>query len=746
MSDLETGAAPAASLGKPRTVVLPVRGMHCASCVAKVESAMGGLSGVQSVNVDLPSRTVAITYSPVPGRFGVRELRRAIESAGYDVLGESESRAQAEQLSLLAQQSEQRVLMTRLQWSMLFAVPLFFSDWLNLSPYTQFLLAIPLQVWGGWHFHEGLVRSLRRRSADMNTLVSLSTWAAFLLSAYVTMFPESLPPAARHPQWDAVAGLVTMITLGRWLEAKTRGKTNEAVAKLMRIAPKTARVLRAGQAETVPISEVEVGETIQVRPGEQVGLDGTVLSGASTVDESLLTGESLPVEKSPGSRVWGGSINKTGSMEVRVAKPGSESALARIVEAVRVSQATKPRIQRFVDRVAGWFVPGVMLAAVACAVLWALYGPEPKVVFALTSMVSVLAVACPCALGLATPLAIVAGVGRAAEMGVFIRNADVLEAVGRLDVVLFDKTGTLTEGRPRVMETVIVEGGRDEMLSYAFAAEQRSEHPFAAAVVAYAKGLGVAAAKVDSFEAFPGRGVLVTSGGRTVRVGSLGWLKENGSPVPPGPARRFQEEAGSVLGVALDGRFLGAFVLADTVRPSAKAAVSALKGMGLAVYLVSGDRNAASYRVAEAVGIKTVFSEVLPEEKVKTVARLKTEGKRVAMVGEGFNDAPALSEADIGISLASGTDIATEAADITLINPDLETIALAIRLSQKIRKVIWENLVLSFAYNLLLIPVAAGVLYKPFGVMLKPQYAGAAMALSSISVALNSLRLRRKKI
>jgi len=751
MSDPGEGSALAAGGGKPRTVVLPVRGMHCASCVAKMESVVGALSGVDSVNVDLPSRTVAVTYVPVPGRFGVRELRRAIEGAGYDVLGESESRAQAEQLSLLAQQSEQRVLMTRLQWSLLLAAPLFLSGWLNLSPYTEFLFALPLQVWGGWHFHEGLVRSLRRRSADMNTLVSLSTWAAFLLSAYVTMFPESLPPAARHPQWDAVAGLVTMITLGRWLESKTRGQTNEAVAKLMRIAPKTARVLRAGpghaaQAETVPISEVEVGETIQVRPGEQVGLDGVVLVGSSTVDESLLTGESLPVEKSPGSRVWGGSINKTGSMDVRVAKPGSESALARIVEAVRVSQATKPRIQRFVDRVAGWFVPGVILAAVTCAVLWALYGPEPKVVFALTSMVAVLAVACPCALGLATPLAIVAGVGRAAEMGVFIRNADVLEAVGQLDVVLFDKTGTLTEGRPRVVDTVIAAGGRDEMLSYAFAAEQRSEHPFAAAVVAYAKGVGVAAAKVDSFEAFPGRGVLVTSGGRTVRVGSLGWLKENGTSIPLEQAHRFQEEAGSVLGVAVDGRFLGVFLLADTVRPSAKSAVSALKDMGLEVYLVSGDRNAASYRVAEAVGITTVFAEVLPEEKVKTVARLKAEGKRVAMVGEGFNDAPALSEADIGISLASGTDIATEAADITLINPDLETLALAIRLSQKIRKVIWENLVLSFAYNLLLIPVAAGALYAPFGVMLKPQYAGAAMALSSISVALNSLRLRRKKI
>ncbi|HAM37031.1 MAG TPA: heavy metal translocating P-type ATPase [Elusimicrobia bacterium] len=731
---------------KPRTVVLPVRGMHCASCVAKVEAAVSALSGVNSVSVDLPSRTVAVSFVPIPGRFGVRELRRAIEKAGYDVLGESESRANAEHLSLLAQQEEQRVLLRRLQWSLFFAIPLFFSDWFNLSPYTRLLLAIPLQVWGGWHFHEGLGRSLLRRSADMNTLVSLSTWAAFLFSAYVTLLPETLPMAARQTQWDAVAGLVTLVTLGRWLEAKTRGKTNDAVVKLMRIAPKTSRVMRDGREETVPIAEVEVGETVLVRPGEQIGLDGTVIGGDSTVDESLLTGESLPVEKSPGSTVWGGTINKTGSLDIRVAKPGSESALSRIVEAVRISQATKPRIQRFVDRVASVFVPVAILLAVTSAVLWAVYGPEPKVVFALTCLVSVFAVACPCALGLATPLAIVAGMGRAAEMGVFIRNADVLEDVGRLDVVLFDKTGTLTEGHPRVVDTIQVYGTRDEMLSYALAAEQRSEHPFAAAVVAYAKALGVAAAKVDAFEAFPGRGVLIASSGRSVRAGSLAWLRENGAPVPPEYAARFLEAAGSVLGVAVDGNFLGAFVLSDTLRPSAKATVQALKDMGLEVYLVSGDRNAVAYRIAESVGIGTVFAEVLPEDKVKTVERLQSEGKRVAMVGEGFNDAPALSAADIGISLASGTDIATEAADMTLINPDLATLASAIRLSQKIRRVIWENLFWAFAYNLLLIPIAAGALYPYFGVLLKPAFAGGAMALSSISVALNSLRLRRKKI
>jgi Cu+-exporting ATPase len=732
-----------ASVQTDQRVILPVRGMHCASCVAKVEKAVGALAGVSSVSVDLPSRTVAVTYRSVPGKFGVKDLRRAVEKAGYDVLGEAESRAAAESISLLSQQEEQRVLLGRLQLSALLALPLMAAGWMNLSPYTELLLALPIQVWGGWHFHQGLARSLIRRTADMNTLVSLSTWAAFLFSAYVVLMPETLPAAARQAQWDAVAGLIVFVTLGRWLEAKTRGKTNEAVVKLMRIAPKTVRCLRGGREETVELGEVEVGESVVVRPGEQIGLDGTVLAGASTVDESLLTGESLPAEKSAGSAVWGGTMNKTGALEIKVLRPGAESALARIIEAVRTSQATKPRIQRFVDRVAAVFVPAVLLVGTAAAVLWALYGPEPKVIFALTTMISIFAVACPCALGLATPLAIIAGMGRAAEIGIFIRNADVLEDVSQVDVVLFDKTGTLTEGRPQVVGSILLKGTDAEILAWAVAAEQRSEHPFAEAVLSFARTKVVEPPPVDSFEAFPGRGVLIRSGARTARVGSLSWLKEWGCSVPAEHAAEFQE-AGSLLGVAVDGRLLGVFFLADTLKSSAKRAVQALKEMGIEVYLISGDRNTAAYKIAEQAGIATVFAEVLPEEKARIVRRLQAEGKKVAMIGEGFNDAPALANADIGIALASGTDIAIEASDMTLISPDLARLAEAIRLSQRIRRVIWQNLFWAFAYNLVLLPVAAGVLYPHFGILLKPHYAGAAMALSSISVALNSLRLRRR--
>lgn len=732
----------AAAPGEKR-VVLPVRGMHCASCVAKVEKALTGLAGVSAVSVDLPSRTVAVNFKPVPGRLEVRTLRRAIEKAGYDVLGESETRGQAEAMSLLAQQEEQRVLLARLQWAVVFSIPLMLSHWLRLSPYTALLLAAPVQVWGGWHFHQGFSRALLRRRADMDALVSVSTWAAFAYSAWVVFFPETMPPAARVTQWDAVSGLVIFVTLGRWLEARTRGKTNEAVVKLMRMAPKTARVLREdGREEVVPLAEVAAGDLVRVRPGEQIGADGEVIVGRSTVDEALLTGEALPVEKAPGSRVWGGTLNKNGALDIQVTRPGAESALARIVEAVRESQATKPKIQRFVDAVAAWFVPAVFALAAFTAYAWLRWGPEPRVLMALTCSVAVLACACPCALGLATPLAIVAGMGRAAQMGVFIKNAEILEEVGRLDAVIFDKTGTLTEGKPRVAGAILVSGTEEEMLAWALACEERSEHPFAAPVVARARAAGVKAPAVDSFEALPGRGVLVRSGGRVARAGSLPWLREEGVSFPEDDATRFSE-AGSLLGVALDGRLLGALRMEDSLRPSAAAAVKALKAMGLEVYLASGDRNAAAYKVAEAAGIGTVFAEVRPEEKAGIVRRFQAEGKKVAMVGEGFNDAPALSHADVGVALASGTDVAVESADLTLMNPDLTYLAEAIALSRRIRRVIRENLAWAFVYNLLLIPVAAGLLYPRWGILLRPEYAGAAMALSSISVALNSLRLRR---
>ncbi|MBI5622756.1 MAG: copper-translocating P-type ATPase [Elusimicrobia bacterium] len=743
-----------------RKAVFTVGGMHCASCVARVEAAVGKLSAVETVRVDLTSRTVAVTCG---AGLDPKVVHRAIEALGYDVLGSSSSFSEAEALGRSARRDEESALFWRFVLGAALSAPLMAGHWLGLSPYTELLLALPLQVWGGWHFHQGFARSLLRRVADMNTLVSLSTWTAFLFSSYVVLFPESLPPQSRVAQWDAVAGLVTLVTLGRWLEVRTRGKTSEAVARLMRMSPKSVRVLRravpsekgdqppSGDGEPVLAEElvlietVAVGETIRVRPGEQIGVDGVVVEGASAVDEALLTGESLPVEKAAGSRVWGGTVVQQGSLDVRVERPGSESALARIVEAVRESQSSKPKIQRFVDRVAAVFVPGVILVAAATALVWALCGPESKrVLMALTSMANVLAVACPCALGLATPLALMAGMGKAAEMGIFIRNADVLEDIGVLDAVLFDKTGTLTEGKPRVVKAMVFRGDLAGLVGLCMAAEGRSEHPFASAVLAYGKAEGAEpAAAVESFEARPGRGVLAVVGGRKVLVGSLPWLVHEVGPLPARDAEKLSAEGGSILGVCADGAWLGAFVVADTLRPTAASAVAALKESGVEVMLVTGDRKETADAVARQAGIEKVFAEVLPDEKAALVRRLMAGGMKVAMVGEGFNDAPALSLAHVGISLATGTDIAVESADMTLMRPDLGNVVRALRFGRRIRRVIRENLFWAFVYNLVLIPVAAGALYPLFGIMIRPQYAGAAMALSSISVALNSLRLRR---
>lgn len=724
-----------------RTTVLPLEGLHCASCVARVEEALGRVPGVYGASVDLASRTATVAFGPALADLG--SLRRAVERAGYKVLAEGVGRLEAEELGLQARRAEQAVLLRRWVGSSVLGAPLMAADWLGLSPYTCLVLALPIQLWAGWHFHEGLARSVRRRAADMDTLVSLGTWAAFFYSAAAVLAREWLGAAARQPQWDAVAGLVTFVTLGRWLESRTRGRANEAVGRMMRLSPKTVRRPGEDGDRLVPVGELRAGELFRVLPGDQVGLDGLVESGASTVDESLLTGESLPVEKTAGSQVWAGTMNKTGSLEVRVTRTAPESALARIVAAVRASQASKPLIQRQVDKVAAAFIPLVILAAASSGVLWALWGPEPRALNALTVFVSVLAVSCPCALGLATPLALIAGIGRAAERGIFIRNAEVLDAVGRLDVVLFDKTGTLTEGRPEVEDVILLRGSEDELWSLALASAERSEHPLAKALARRARGRKTTAAGVESFEAYPGRGTALVCAGAEVLVGSLSWLKDRGVAPPPERAAAFQRKTGSITGVAAGGRLLGAFVISDPLRPSARGAVSALKELGLEVMLVSGDRNAAAYDVAERAGIGTVFAEVLPQDKERTVARLKAEGKRVAMVGDGFNDAPALSQADVGISLASGTDVAVAASDLTLMNPDLTALAEAIRLSRRIRAVIRQNLFWAFLYNALLIPVAAGALHPFFGILLQPHYAGAAMALSSISVALNSLRLRR---
>lgn len=733
-------AARGSSEPRLERVLLPIPGMHCASCVAKIEEALKGVIGVKGASAHLPSKTAAVEYDPTQATGDM--LRRAVEALGYPVPKVSRSFDEAAAYSLEGERAERRKVEARLLVGAVLWVGILLEGPLRLSQYTVFILATPIQLWCARHFHEGLAASLRRRSLDMNFLVSLSSWAAYLFSTWAIFLPETLPPGSREHMFESAAGLVVLVSFGRWLEARFRERASDALSRMLRRAPKTVRLLKGKSEHVVPLGEVQRGERILVRPGEQVGLDGTVEDGASTVDESLLTGEGMPVEKGPGSRVFGGSINKTGALVVVVTAVGSQMALARIIEAVRKSQASKAPVQRLVDRVAAAFVPAVLLLAVVSGLAWALWGEEPRVSRALTAFVSVLAVACPCALGLATPMAVVLGMGRAAESGIHLRNAESLEKAGRLDAVVFDKTGTLTEGKPFVVQVLPGEGvSEEELLRDAVTAESRSEHPFADAVRRAASAKGIEARAAQAFEALPGRGVMATAGSDKILCGSHAWLAQHGIRLP----EEVREKAGagrSILMVAANASYRGAIVLADKLRPTSLEAVYRLKQMGVEVVLASGDRAAAAHAVAEAVGIPTVYADVLPEDKLRIVKRLQEAGKRVAMVGEGFNDAPALSQADVGIALGSGTDVAVESADITLLHHDLLQVETAVALSRRIRSVIRQNLAWAFLYNVLLLPLAAGALYPLMGRMLEPHYAGAAMALSSLSVVLNSMRLR----
>ncbi|MBI4057215.1 MAG: heavy metal translocating P-type ATPase [Elusimicrobia bacterium] len=732
-------------------MIVSIEGIHCASCVAKIETALKNLPGVEKVQAHLPTHTASIVYRE--GSLIPQDISRTIESLGYRVLGISSSRGTAEGMTLLSLNQEREMLRNRFWIAAGLTLLIAFAKSLSLSPYTLFFFASFIQFWCGAHFHKGFLRGLRHGSLDMNALVSLSTFSAYFFSCAILFFPEKIPAASRFPRWEEVGMLITFINLGKYLELRSRTHTGQAVQKLMKLSPKTARVVRGGKEQTILSEEILTGDYILVRPGEQIPVDGVVLKGNSSVDESLLTGEGMPVDKSPKSHVFGATMNRTGSLEIEALQVGEDMRLAKIVEAVREAQSTKAPIQNKVDRISAIFVPVVLVVGLVSALLWLTLGPSPRLSYALTVMISVFAVACPCALGLATPIALIAGLGRAAEAGILIKNAEVLERVNQLNVIVLDKTGTLTQGVPEVVQVIPVGNSREDVLKMALVAETESEHPLALAVRRYAEKKGLQAHRPDSLEVFPGEGVKVVvndpkGGSRSQEIlsGRLSWLEKNGVQIKESFKTAVRMEADSVLGVAVNGKFFGAITIADTLRPTALEAVRGLKQMRLHVVLVSGDRSSSVEKVAREVGIEQFFAEVMPQDKAKLVAHFQELGRRVAMVGDGFNDAPALSKADVGIALASGTDVAMDAADITLMRPDLKTIFKAIQFSHKIRHVIMQNLFWAFIYNLFLIPLAAGLFYPWKGWLLSPQFAGMAMALSSLSVVLNSLRLTRAKI
>ena len=625
----------------------------------------------------------------------------------------------------------------------------FGAEWIpmwTMNRWLQLALITPVMGWVGWPIHRTGWLALAHRAADMNSLITLGTVAAFGYSTAVTVAPGLVPDDVRDVYFEAVGVIITLILLGRLLEARAKAGTGEAIRRLIGLQARTARVERDGLLVEVPVEEVALGDVVLVRPGEKVPVDGEILDGRSSLDESMVTGESMPVGKGAGDPVIGATLNQTGAFRMRATKVGRDTMLAQIVRLVRQAQSSKAPIQRLADSVAGWFVPAVLFIAVATFVVWFDVGPEPAVTFALVAAVAVLIIACPCALGIATPLSIMVATGKGAEAGVLIRSAEALETAHELDVLVLDKTGTLTKGRPELTDLVAADGvDEDELLRLVASAEARSEHPLAQAVVTAAGERGVEVADPDVFDSITGKGVLATVAGRRILIGNRRLLEDAG--IDPAPlvetAAALAAEGKTAMLVAVDGRAAGIVAVADTLKPDAAASVATLRRLGLEVVMLTGDNRRTAEAIARSVGVDRVLAEVLPGDKADEIARLQAEGRTVGMVGDGINDAPALARADVGIAIGTGTDVAIEAADITLISGQLSGLVTAIALSKATMRNIRENLVFAFGYNALGIPIAAGALYPVLGWRLSPMIAAAAMAASSLSVVTNANRLRR---
>jgi P-type Cu+ transporter len=739
---------------RTETVTLPIRGMTCAACVNMLERGLRKATGVLSATVNLATSRGTVTYLPLV--IDAKGLKQVIDDLGYEVpevtgaAEDVEQKAREREMGALRQKFLAGAILSGLV--VVGSMPEIVPWWPTIltNHYTLWALTTPVQFWVGWQFLRGFGKALRHGTADMNTLVTIGTMAAYLYSVGVTLAPRFFSVQGIHVAvyFDTAAVLITLIVLGRWLEAKARGRTSEAIKRLLGLQPKTARVRRDAAELDLPVGDVVVGDLIVVRPGEKIPVDGVVREGHSSVDESMLTGESLPVDKAPGALVVGASLNKTGTFVFEATRVGKETVLAQIVRLVESAQGSKAPIQRLADRMAGVFVPVVVGIAVLTFAIWYAVGPAPAFIYALSNFMAVLLIACPCALGLATPTAIMVGTGRGAEHGILIKSAESLETAHRVQTVIFDKTGTLTRGEPVVTEVIAVDAAeKREVMRLAAAAEWGSEHPLGKALVASARDAAIAVPPARDFEAFPGHGVQAWVEGKLVRLGKPQFLLDHGISLEAleKEAVRLAQEGQTPMYIAADDKALGVMAVADTLKPSARAAVEALHAMGIDVAMITGDNCRTAAAIARQVGIDRVLAEVLPQDKAAEVNKLQAEGRVVAMVGDGINDAPALAQADVGIALGTGTDVAIETADIALLREDLLAVATSIRLSRRTMQMIRQNLFWAFFYNTILIPVAAGILYPVFGVLLNPMFAGAAMAFSSVSVVTNSLRLRHFK-
>jgi Cu+-exporting ATPase len=737
-----------------KKTIIKIGGMDCASCASRVEKALKALKGVESASVNFATEKAVIEHGE---KLGAIDFEKAVELAGYSFLGEVSGEMEGEDREKEARRKELETLSLKLVVSAFIALLIFIGsnpDWFPFAPkflndfFVLFLMTIPVQFWGGAQFYKGFFAALKQRTADMNSLIAIGTSAAFLYSTLATFAPSFFTGGGLAPvaYFDTCAMIIVLVLLGRYLEARAKGETSEAIRKLMGLRAKTARVVRGGKEMEVRIEEVRKGDIVIVRPGERVPVDGIVIEGESSVDESMLTGESMPVSKRKGDGVAGATINKTGSFKFRATRVGSETMLAQIIRLVEEAQGSKAPIQRLADRVAGVFVPLVMLAALLTFFVWYTLGPQPAFTFAFLNFVAVLLISCPCALGLATPTAIMVGTGKGAENGILIRGGEALETAHKINAVILDKTGTLTKGEPVVTDVVPVRGFKEkDLLFLAASVERHSEHQLGDAIVRAAKEKGLKLAEPKKFLSISGKGVGAEISGKKVLIGNEKLMREKGMSIKllSSEAVMLANEGKTSVYVSINGKAAGVIAIADTLKENSKGAVSALHALGLEVIMITGDNEKTANAIGRQVGIDRVLAEVLPQDKEKEVKRLQAEGKTVAMVGDGINDAPALAAADVGIAIGTGTDIAMEASDITLISGDLSGIASAIKLSKKTMGIIKQNLFWAFFYNAVGIPIAAGALYPFYGVLLNPMIAAAAMAFSSVSVVTNSLRLHR---
>lgn len=739
------------------TVELAVEGMTCASCVGRVEKALKAVPGVTEATVNL-----ATERATVRGVAAVADLIAAIEKVGYEA-NPVDTGAQADEEAAEKKDAERAELKRDLTLAAVLALPVFvlemgshmipgMHEWvastigIQQSWYLQFVLTLLVLATPGWRFYEKGFPALFRLGPDMNSLVAVGTAAAFGYSMVATFAPSLLPAGTVNVYYEAAAVIVALILLGRFLEARAKGRTSEAIKRLVGLQAKEAHVLRDGRIVDIPINDVAQGDIVEVRPGERVPVDGEVTEGRSFVDESMITGEPIPVEKAEGSTVVGGTVNQKGALTLRATAVGGQTMLAQIIRMVEQAQGSKLPIQAVVDKVTLWFVPAVMLAAVLTFLVWLVFGPSPALSFALVNAVAVLIIACPCAMGLATPTSIMVGTGRGAEMGVLFRKGEALQLLKDAKVVAVDKTGTLTEGRPVLTDLEIADGfDRNQVLAKVASVESRSEHPIARAIVESAVEGGIALPTMTDFDSVTGMGVRATVDGARVEVGADRFMRELGLDVSgfARTAERLGNEGKSPLYAAIDGRLAAIIAVADPIKSSTPAAIAALHQLGLKVAMITGDNARTAQAIAKQLGIDEVVAEVLPEGKVEAVRRLKATHGQIAYVGDGINDAPALAEADVGLAIGTGTDVAVESADVVLMSGNLQGVPNAIALSKATIGNIRQNLFWAFGYNTALIPVAAGVLYPAYGVLLSPIFAAGAMALSSVFVLGNALRLRR---